>query len=191
MAGMRLALYNFGMFREPSDHPVNQGFHERNDRNFLAAEASDGLIARSGYDDDPGPASWGKQVFPRFFVPRADEGSPSTLSLWRDLSSPMAFAYGGIHAEALRRGREWFVKPAWPPYVLWWVDSDHIPTWAEAVARHEYLHDRASSPFAFDFKNPFDENGEATVIDRDEVDRTVQINLQRQKALGDQKTATS
>src|SRR5262245_42473400 len=82
--------------------------HDRNDRNFRAAESSDGFIARSGYDGEPGPESCGKQVFPRFYVERGDGWSPSTLSLWRDLELPMAFTYAGIHAEAMRYGREWF-----------------------------------------------------------------------------------
>jgi hypothetical protein len=120
------------------------------------------------------------QVFPRFSVERGDEGSPSTLSLWEDLSSPMAFAYSGIHAEALGHGREWFVAPAWPPYVLWWTDLGHIPTRTEAVARHEYLHDHRASSFAFDFKTPFDANGAPTIIDRAEVARKIAINLRRQ-----------
>ena len=68
-----------------------------------------------------GPQSWGEQVYPRFYVERGDGWSPSTLSLWRDLTALMAFSYSGIHAEAMRHGREWFVKPTWPGYVLWWV----------------------------------------------------------------------
>ncbi|BDA84772.1 hypothetical protein Sa4125_23140 [Aureimonas sp. SA4125] len=77
----RLALYNFGMFRRPSDDPVNRGFHDRNDPNLRAVEASDGFISRSGYPDEPGPPSWGVQVFPRFFVDNGDGWAPSTLSL--------------------------------------------------------------------------------------------------------------
>jgi hypothetical protein len=178
--GKRLALYTFGIFRARASDAVNQGFHDRNDRNFEVAELSEGFIARSGYEDEPGPESWGEQVFPRFYVERGDGWSPSTLSLWKDLASPMAFSYAGIHAEALRHGREWFLKPAWPPYALWWVEGDHTPTWAEAVIRHEFLHDHNASPFAFDFKMPFDEDDRPTMIDRDAVKRNVLSNEARQ-----------
>ena len=41
MRGKSLAIYNFGMFRQRSDHPDIQGFHDRNDRNFATAEQSD------------------------------------------------------------------------------------------------------------------------------------------------------
>src|SRR5688572_79781 len=119
MTARRIALYTFGVFRRPADDPANRGFHDRNDVNFEAVEASAGFIARSGYEDEPGPASWGEHVYPRFYVERGDGHSPSTLSLWTDLESPMAFSYAGIHAEALKHGRDWFVRPEWPPYVLW------------------------------------------------------------------------
>lgn len=92
-----LAIYNFNNFRERSEAPTNQGFHARNSINFEAAEISDGFVGRSGYDDEPGPRSWGKQVFPRFYIERGDGYAPSTLSLWRDLSALYAFSYSGIH----------------------------------------------------------------------------------------------
>src|SRR5262245_60785929 len=92
----------------------------------------------------------------------------------------MAFTYAGIHAEAMRYGREWFLKPAWPPYVLWWVEKDQVPTWIEGVARHEFRHDNEASPFAFDFKTPFDKDGRPTIIDREAVKRNVRLNEERQ-----------
>ncbi|MGF7009073.1 DUF3291 domain-containing protein [Aminobacter sp. BE322] len=180
MKGKNLALYTFGVLRTPAADPQNQGFHDRNDINFAAAEASQGFVARSGYEDEPGPASWGKQVFPRFYLERGDEWSPSTLSLWKDLASPMAYSYAGIHAEARRHGREWFIKPEWPLYALWWADDDHTPTWAEAIARHEHLHDHGAQPFAFDFKKPFDQAGLPTTIDRERFRHYVQLNEERQ-----------
>jgi hypothetical protein len=178
-----VALYTFGVFRAPAANPVNAGFHDRNDRALRAVECSDGFVARSGYDDEPGPPSWGNQVFPRFYVERGDGWAPSTLSLWRDLESPMAFAYAGIHAEALGRGRDWFVKPAWPPYVLWWVARDHVPSWTEAIARHKALHDRKSTAFAFDFPTPFDESGNPIAIDRAIVRQKAILNATRQRQL--------
>jgi hypothetical protein len=183
MKRKRLALYTFAVLREPAEHPANQGFHDRNDRNLLAAELSEGFIARSGYCGEPGPESWGEQVFPRFYIERGDGWSPSTLSLWEDLISPMAFSYGGLHAEAMRHAREWFLKPAWPPYVLWWVERDHMPTWAEAVARHEFLHERNPSLHAFDFKNPFDEEGHPAIVDCEALRLKMRLNEERQRPL--------
>lgn len=174
-----LALYNFSQFRTPSEHPANQGFHDRNDRNFALAEASDGFVARSGYDGEPGPQSWGVQVYPRFYVERGDGWSPSTLSLWADLESPMVFSYAGYHSETMRHGREWFPKPDWPPLVLWWVEAGHTPQWSEGVARLEHLHDHGPSPFAFSFRQAFDPQGAPARSDTALVKRKMAINAQR------------
>lgn len=181
----RVALYTFGIFRAPATDPSNQGFHDRNDVNFLAAESSEGFIARSGYADEPGPESWGKQVYPRFYEEKGDGWSPSSLSLWRDLISPMAFSYSGIHSEALKHGRSWFLKPEWPPYVLWWEEETHTPTWAEAIQRHEYLHDHGPTAWAFDFKQPYDVTGQRTVLNREDLKQYVESNQARQALLSE------
>ena len=78
----QLALYTFGIFKKPSDATANDGFHLRNDPILELVDRSPGMIARSGYEGDPGPASWGKQVYPRFYVEQGDGYSPSTLSVW-------------------------------------------------------------------------------------------------------------
>lgn len=79
-----------------------------------------------------------------------------TLSLWANLESVFAYAYLSDHAEALRLRREWFVKPAWPSYVIWWVADSHEPSWQEAVERHQRLHTQGPTPHAFTFPTPFD-----------------------------------
>ncbi|MGI9462714.1 MAG: DUF3291 domain-containing protein, partial [Aestuariivirgaceae bacterium] len=163
------ALYTFGIFIEPAEHPSNDGFHRRNDPILDLVDKAPGFIARSGYEDEPGSRPWGRQVWPRFYEERGDGWSPATLSLWTDLESPMAFAYYGLHAEALSHGRQWFRKPEWPPYVLWWVDGQHKPDWTQAVERHEHLHDHGPSAYAFTFKQPFDTAGKAMVLDKVKV----------------------
>ncbi len=165
----RLALFTFGIFIKPDEHPDNDGFHERNDPILAEVDAAPGLISRSGYPDEPGPASWGDQVYPRFYVERGDGWCPETLSLWVDMESAMAFSYDGLHAEALALGRTWFQKPQWPPYVAWWVDRDHVPDWAEAVERHEHLHDHGASAFAFSFKHAFDAGGSPVKVDSQKI----------------------
>lgn len=174
-----LAIYNFGMFALPSADPANDGFHARNDANFISAESSGGFVARSGYADEPGPESWGEQVYPRFYADNGDGWSPSTLSLWEDIPSLMAFCYSGIHAEAMRHAREWFVDPAWPPYVLWWTEPGAFPLWSEGAARLEHLHDNGPCPSAFTFKQPYDTLGRPITIDRAAVRRKISENHQR------------
>jgi hypothetical protein len=172
---MHLAVYNFGMFREPAESPSNQGFHDREPATFDAAERAPGFIGRAGYASEPDRESWGEQVFPRFYVERGDGGAPSTLSLWANIESLMAFAYSGLHAEALRHASDWFTPKRWPPYVLWWVAQSRRPDWREAVARFERLHDRGPTPEAFTFKSPFDRHGHPTAIDKALVRRLANL----------------
>lgn len=98
---MPLALYTFGMFARRADHPANDGVHALNDPVFARVDRAEGLIARSGYASDPGPESWGPEVYPRFHEERGDGWAPATLSLWTELEAPWAFTYSGL---AARRG---------------------------------------------------------------------------------------
>ena len=163
---MHLALYTFGQFIGRANDPHNSGFHELNDPVFEVVDQADGLIARSGYASDIGPASWGEEVYPEFYQERGDGWSPATLSLWRDMESLFAFTYFGLHATALKRGREWFVHPTWPALVLWWQNPNQTPTWADGVARHKKLHEHGATPAAFTFKQPFDRTGRPTRLDK-------------------------
>ncbi|MEZ2131760.1 MULTISPECIES: DUF3291 domain-containing protein [unclassified Sinorhizobium] len=165
----RLAIYNFGLHVAPYDSLAVKGFRLREPANFEAAARAKGFIARSGYSGEPGPASWGRQVFPRFIQESGFETAPSSLSLWTDIESLMAFSYNGVHAEALKGARHWNVRQSWPPLVLWWVGEDHVPEWSEGVERLEHLHDNGPGPRAFNFKEAYAADGGAMAIDRDRV----------------------
>ena len=84
-----------------------------------------------------------------------------------DLES--VYAYNGRHMEALKKRSEWFVKPEWPTYVAWWVEDGETPTREDAARRLEHLHDKGSTPHAFDFKTPFDADGIAWKMDRSKI----------------------
>ena len=86
-----LAIYNFGIHLAPYEAPEVEGFRVREPLNFEAASRSSGFVARSGYNGVEGPPSWGVQVFPRFLVGSGHESGPSSLSLWADIESLMAF----------------------------------------------------------------------------------------------------
>jgi hypothetical protein len=163
---MIAALYTFGVFRERADHPANQGFHDRNDPILSIVSEAPGFIARAGYEDEEdGPPEWGPQVWPRWYVERGDGWSPATLSLWRDLESIAAFAYTGLHGEAVRLGREWFQLGTWPPLVIWWTEPDSAPTWAEAVSRFHALADNGPTRYAFNLRAPFSTEGRPFALD--------------------------
>jgi hypothetical protein len=166
-AVMKLALYTFGQFAARSEDAVNQGFHDRNDPVLAEVDRAEGLIGRSGYAGEPGPESWGLQVFPKAWQDNGDGWAPSTLSLWQDLESVLAFTYGGLHREALAKGRDWFRKGDWPPLVLWWTTEQ--PDWAEGVRRYDLLCAEGASAQAFGFGQAYDAAEGVYVPDRARV----------------------
>jgi Domain of unknown function (DUF3291) len=183
MQAARLAFYNFGLHVAPADSEVVEGFVLREPANFEAATRASGFIGRSGYPGYPGPRSWGPQVFPRYLEGSGFSSAPSSLSLWADLESLMAFTYHGVHADALKHARKWNVKQTWPPLVLWWVTAYHRPDWQEGVERLEYLADHGVGPHAFTFKQPYGADGAETTIDRDRVKELAARNGEVQQDL--------
>lgn len=182
-ADFHLAMYNFGLHVAASDAPEVQGFLRREPLNFAAAEMASGFVGRSGYDGEPGPESWGVQVFPRFLHGSRFDSGPSSLSLWHDIESLMAFSYAGVHAEALKNARNWNTRNVWPPLVLWWVEAGRRPDWTDAAAKLEFLHDHGACPQAFSFKQPYGQDGEPVEIDRARVKALVEENAPGQSDL--------
>lgn len=178
-----LALYNFGLHVAVSGDPSIKGFVDREPLNFEAAARAEGYIGRSGYDGEPGPESWGAQVFPRFIAGSGFTSGPSSLSLWRDIETLMAFSYSGVHAEALKNARAWNIKQTWPPLVLWWVKAGTRPEWSDGVSRLEHLADHGASPQAFTFKQAFLPDGEPYSPDRSRMKVLIADNLSRQQDL--------
>lgn len=164
-AGHHLAIYNFGIHVDTSDSAAVSGFVLREPMNFKAAERAPGFIARSGYTGVPGPRSWGPLVFPRFLAQQGAAEGVSSLSLWQDIESLMAFTYTGVHADALKHARNWNVVQEWPPMVLFWVPAGRRPDWEEGAKRLEMLFDHGSGPQCFTFKEPYHPDGRPAEID--------------------------
>jgi hypothetical protein len=158
----RVAFFTFGVLRRPTSHPQSQGFVDRIAGAFAEASAAAGFI---GYPQE----KEARPDNPRLVWPAAkgpDREAMMTLSLWQDLESVFAFSYArqGVHSDALRLRKEWFLKPAWPNYVAWWVGDDHLPTWQEAVDRHLQLSRHGPTADAFDFHAPYGAEGRPTRV---------------------------
>jgi hypothetical protein len=166
----RVAFYTIGLLITDSEDPQVQGFWDRVDAVFKKAESSEGFLGRSSYDDENSAGSWGIWTAPPVF--QKDEYNnrrPATLSLWQDLESVFAFAYNGLHGEALSKRREWFARTEWPVYTAWWVEDNHIPTWQEASERQDRLTKYGPTPEAFNFKQPFGSDGQPLQLDREVI----------------------
>jgi hypothetical protein len=145
-----VAFTTFAILKAPPGDPAVQGFFDRLPETFGAADAFEGFVARSTRDPVTLRHSWGDPVQPRFYDPARHAGVVFTLSLWRSLEPVNAFAYSGVHGEALRHRLEWFLEPEWPSYAAWWVDDGHVPDWHEASGSSICtITERARRPSAF------------------------------------------
>lgn len=82
-------------------------------------------------------------------------GVITNLSTWRDVESLAAFVYQTMHAEIMRRRREWFLPFIEAYTVCWWVPAGHEPTVAEAEERLTTLRAHGPTPDAFTIKRAF------------------------------------
>ncbi len=163
----RIAFMTLGVLKQPVGHPEVQGFMDRLAANYAAAESSAGFFARSIRDVNTWEHSWGPVIRPRCTPQDLPlERYAMTLSLWENLEAVAAYAYHGVHAEALARRADWFVRGSWPAYVAWWVPVDHVPRWNEGTDRIDHLHSRGPTAYAFNFREPFDANGAKARLDR-------------------------
>jgi hypothetical protein len=183
-ARFHLAMYNFGLHVAAADAPEVQGFVRREPLNFAAAEKAQGFVGRSGYRGTPGPRSWGVMAYPRFLKGSGFDSGPSSLSLWQDIESLMAFAYAGVHAEALEKRPQLehkerlaaagaLVGRGWSPAGLG----------AGSWPRLEWLHDHGAGPGAFTFKEAYSPDGEPLEIDRGRVKALIEANAPGQSDL--------
>jgi hypothetical protein len=174
----KLAFMTIGILNEPFGQPGSQGFVDRVPGAFAAADVSHGFVARSIRDMTTYQRSWGELKIPQAFAAIDDPlRLPSTLSIWDDLESVAAYAYHGAHGEALTKRKEWFGKPSAPLYVAWWMDEGDSIDPQDAATRFDHLHENGSSPFAFDFKKPFDADGNPCKIDQARVKDKISSNV--------------
>lgn len=167
----RLALYTFGVLKAPTGSETLVDFVTMAPAVFAQAEATEGFLGHAGaarpdlagkakFGEDFGP--WGVAVAPSFYDRFSSPGAETmitTLSLWRDIDVARQFAYGGLHREALRRRSDWFRKPEWPGYVLWWTAKGEVPTWAQGAHKLEGLADGGPTSAGFNFAHCFDPVG--------------------------------
>ncbi len=167
----KLAFVNIGILRQPFGDPQVRGFEERISSVFDIAKSSQGFVALHGNPLD---------VPDMFRAPEFAGRVAQNLSVWQNLESLMAYAYGGLHGEAFAKRKAWFERGAWPGTAAWWVGEDESVTWEEAHRRYELLHHRGSSPEVFNFKQAFSPDGNPYTIDRD----TVKKNSAREPSSG-------
>ncbi|SEQ79986.1 DUF3291 domain-containing protein [Microlunatus flavus] len=156
-----IALYTFGLL-DPAVEPTRLADFVRRGGDIMAsADGADGYLGRAHRADggaethaegeDHGP--WGAYALPDLgdFAGHDRQVHIATLSLWRDLSSARTFVYDGLHRDALRHRRDWFLQGSWPGHVLWPVADGAVPRWSDGVTRYEAMAREGESADRFTF----------------------------------------
>jgi hypothetical protein len=150
-----VSIYTVGKLNHPYEHPASQDFYEVGFKVMRQASVSGNLIEEFSPDGVPTPEEAKGDGFP-----------VQTLTVWRSLESLYQFTYSGRHSQALRNRSKWMesYKEKYPSYVVWWTEDVKEVSWEEAFKRYSYYSQNGPSPFAFDFKHPFNEKGETYML---------------------------
>lgn len=81
-----------------------------------------------------------------------DPRATFTLSVWETFEDFEAFVHRTIHGGFLKRRERWFVPLGKKTYVIWHIQSGHIPTLGEGLGKLERLRTEGASDDAFDFE---------------------------------------
>ncbi len=164
----RLAFLTFGLMRAPTGDPAVRGFEIRIAATYERAAESPGFLG--SFAEQPG--SGGVAVRPaRWAAPAYAARSAITMTLWTDLESVHAFAFGPAHSGVLRRGHAWMEHGNWPRHVAWWVDDDEIPAPADACRRYDLLDELGPTPEAFTFDVPYGADGTRVELDHARIEQ--------------------
>jgi hypothetical protein len=127
------------------DDPIMSEFVAQLDEINLLSEQSKGFIWRLKSDD--GNAT--------DYKPYNDERIIVNFTVWETPEDLKNFVYYTAHRLVMKDRKKWFENLGQPSDVLWYVDTDKIPTVDEAVERLAFLQKNGPSLYAFDFKNIF------------------------------------
>ena len=142
---MQIAQINIARMLAPLEDPIMEGFVNNLERINQLADAHPGFVWRLQGEEDNATAI-------RIFE---DDYLIINMSVWASLETLQHYVYKTVHAEFIRRKKEWFSKMDKMHMALWWVEDGHQPSPLEGRQRLEYLQAHGPSEKAFTFAKPF------------------------------------
>jgi hypothetical protein len=140
-----LAQINIAKMIAPADSPVMAEFMNNLDHINELAEKSEGFIWR--LKDDSNNATSIKVYDDEFII--------INLSVWKSVEDLSAFVYQTLHADFLRKRKQWFERMKEQYLALWYVPAGERPTAMEAAGRLDHIRAHGETPYAFGFKKRF------------------------------------
>lgn len=171
-----VAIMTFGILREDLDEASLAEFNGIDEQIIATSLDFPGFVnnAESAVQWELGKprwqqdyGAWGKFTTPKFYTYPPSNSSPPTtqiLSVWENVDAVKHFAYSALHGTALARRTEWYQKGDWPNHVMWYIDPETTPQWADGCARLEKLAAEGPSQDAFSFPNVYSPEGEALCL---------------------------
>ncbi len=145
MAAFHLAQCNVARLRAPLDSPTLAGFVGALEPVNQLADQASGFVWRLQTEDGDATA-----------IRAFDDGMLLVnMSVWESIDALADFTYGAPHRDVMRGRRQWFERLTDAYLVLWWIDSDTLPTVSDAKSRLETLRRDGPTPEAFTFRSPF------------------------------------
>lgn len=151
MTDHHLAQFNIAAARHPTDDPRMADFMNALDELNSVADSSPGFVWRLVDEGSNDATSL-----------RAEFGGVEqmvNLSVWESVDHLWNYVFRSGHLDFLRRRGEWFVPPAGPITVLWWVPSGHLPSVDEGLERLGLLRSEGPTDRGFTFRERFDPSG--------------------------------
>jgi len=142
---MQLAQINIAEMLAPIDDPIMADFVNNIDDINALAEQSKGFVWRLIGDQDNATSL---TVFDNIFL-------IINMSVWKDVDTLFNFTYKTMHAQILKRKKEWFHNFPRMHMALWYVEDGHTPSPEEAKERLYHLQEYGETPYAFSFKKKF------------------------------------
>ena len=142
----QLAEINIARMKGASiNDPIMKEFVDNLDKVNKLAEISPGFVWR--FKDDSNNAT--------SFNPYNDEQVIINISVWESIEYLENYMYKTLHADFLKRRKEWFHRYGKVSMAMWWTPTGKFPTVQEAVDHLDYLEKNGATEKAFDFKTKF------------------------------------
>jgi hypothetical protein len=141
-----LAQVNIARMKEPLDSQLLSTFVARLDEINSLADNAPGFVWR--LQDYGNADATSIRVY-------EDDLILVNLSVWESPEHLRNFVYKTMHVEVMKQRRTWFERMDRLYYSLWWIETGHIPSPAEAKAKLELINQRGPISEAFDFSQLF------------------------------------
>ena len=144
-----LSQANAAQMRGSLSSPIMEGMASQIQRINALAESNEGFIWRI-------PSVTNDQLNPivDYLHGIAAERIFFNMSVWESSEALRQFTFESIHRSLLHRKQEWVVPSEDNSYVLWWVESNRLPSITEASEKLRLIRSNGPTKLAFDFKAP-------------------------------------